>query len=146
MTTAFQFGAFQFNAFQIGAPTPPLPPTILALDAAYGSADVTRSFPLTPSIASIAAKVAFFIDCGTWFPTGTKVNAIFSGPNGVTFTLPAVIGGLDLPMSVGTLAANTYGMAVVNGLLFSPAGLWRCQVQVGTFTSGSANFIVGTVH
>lgn len=130
----------------IVAPPIPLPTAskVIALDAAYGSSDVTRFYrSATPSQVVVGDNVAVLIDVGTVLDPAIPLRMFFTSPDGSVFSVSAYIGRPLGYTGKGIFEESTYAVCVLTGQQVSQHGNWLCYLQEGIFESSVQQFYIG---
>lgn len=117
---------------------------IIALDAAYGSSDVTRFFrTAVPSQVTVGDNVAVLIDVGTVLNPAIPLRMFFTRPDGSVFNVSAYIGRPLGYTGKGIFEESTYAVCVLTGQQVSQHGIWTCHLREGIFESNAQQFYIG---
>jgi hypothetical protein len=118
----------------------------LALDTAFGSAAVVRSFP--PPVSRPLARnqaVTLFVSLGYAIQPSQVFAAILTTPGGSQVAVASQYLDtrfVDLPTPLGQFAAGTYTTCYLSPGVLSAPGRWSIVVTDGLFTSSPAFFNV----
>lgn len=127
-------------------PLGPLAAKIIALDAAYGDADVTRFYRSgLVSQVGVGEAAAIVIDVGIDLAPLVPLTLVFTKPDGTVFRLatPLVYSG-HIPgyTPVGIFKSTTYAIGVLPAAQVDQTGFWACYLQQGVFSSKQVPFYI----
>ena len=120
---------------------------IIALDAAYGSADVVRFYRVSVlSQANVGDNVAILLDVGKQLDPSASLQMVFTRPDGTVFSVVSPYTYAGQPSAAtgkGIFDPSTYAVCVLTGTQVNQQGIWSCYLQAGVFASSAQQFYIG---